>query len=125
MSRRFLELLVVAAAVAAMVVLLGVVRPVGQSDTPEAAATPWGEPDLQCIWTRDAEEPLQRPAKYADREFFTDEERAALDKQRAELKNRVDLLDPKRGADPDMVDELVRRQLNVTRPDEVIIPLKN
>lgn len=50
-------------------------------------------------------------------------EYAALAKKRAELKNRVDLLDPKRGADPDMVDELVRRQLNVTRPDEVIVPL--
>lgn len=51
-------------------------------------------------------------------------EYAALDKKRAELKNRVDLLDPKRGADPDMVEELVRKQLNVARPDEVIIPLK-
>lgn len=49
-------------------------------------------------------------------------EYAALDKQRAELKNRVDLLDPRRGADPDMVDELVRKELNVARPDEVIIP---
>jgi cell division protein FtsB len=52
-------------------------------------------------------------------------ELSALDKRRAELKNRVDLLDPKRGADPDMVEELVRKQLNVARPDEVIIPLKN
>ena len=50
-------------------------------------------------------------------------EYAALAKKRAELKNRVDLLDPKRGADPDMVDELVRKQLNVARPDEVIVPL--
>ena len=49
---------------------------------------------------------------------------AALDKQRAELKNRVDLLDPKRGADPDMVEETVRKELNVVRPDEVIVPLK-
>ena len=48
---------------------------------------------------------------------------AALDKQRAEIKNRVDLLDQKRGADPDLVDELARKQLNVVRPDEVIIPL--
>jgi len=48
---------------------------------------------------------------------------ALLDKKRAELKNRVDLLDPKHGADPDMVDELARKQLNVVRPDEVIIPL--
>ena len=50
-------------------------------------------------------------------------EYAVLDKKRAELKNRVDLLDPKHGADPDMVDELARKQLNVVRPDEVIIPL--
>ncbi|MES2988275.1 MAG: septum formation initiator family protein [Pseudomonadota bacterium] len=48
---------------------------------------------------------------------------AALEKKRAELKNRVDLLDAKRGADPDLVDELARKQLNVVRPDEVIIPL--
>lgn len=48
---------------------------------------------------------------------------ATLEKRRAEIKNRVDLLDPKRGADPDLVDEMARKQLNVVRPDEVIIPL--
>lgn len=47
----------------------------------------------------------------------------ALDKQRAELRNRVNLLDQKKGADPDMVEELVRKQLNVVRPDEIIVPL--
>ncbi|QIG80465.1 FtsB family cell division protein [Stakelama tenebrarum] len=46
-----------------------------------------------------------------------------LDKQRADLKNRVDLLDPE-GADPDLVEELARKKLNVARPDEVIVPLK-
>ncbi|WP_213982200.1 septum formation initiator family protein [Sphingomonas sp. dw_22] len=51
------------------------------------------------------------------------QEYAALQKKRAEIKNRVDLLDPKRGADPDMVEELARKQLNVVRPDEVIVPL--
>ena len=50
------------------------------------------------------------------------QEFAALDKQRAELKNRVALLDPKR-ANPDMADELVRKELNVVHPDEVIVPL--
>ena len=49
-------------------------------------------------------------------------EYAALDKQRAELKNRVALLDPKH-ANPDMVDELTREKLNVVHPDEVIVPL--
>src|ERR1044071_4716414 len=53
-----------------------------------AAPTAWGEPDLQGIWTADGEIPLQRPSKYADREFFTDEERAELDKLRAEAIGR-------------------------------------
>jgi cell division protein FtsB len=49
-------------------------------------------------------------------------ELASLSKQRDVLKNRVGLLDPKH-ADPDMVDELVRKDLNVAHPDEVIVPL--
>jgi len=47
---------------------------------------------------------------------------ALLDQRRAVLKNRVALLDPGH-ADPDIVDELVRKKLNVTHPDEVIVPL--
>ena len=46
-----------------------------------------------------------------------------LDHQRAVLRNRVALLDPDH-ANPDMVDEMVRRQLNVAHPDEVIVPLR-
>jgi len=53
-----------------------------------APTTPWGVPDLQGIWTRDSEEPLQRPAKYKDKEFFTDQERAELDKLRADILSR-------------------------------------
>jgi cell division protein FtsB len=48
---------------------------------------------------------------------------ASLDQRRAMLQNRVTLLDP-RHANPDMVDELVRKELNVAHPDEVIVPLK-
>lgn len=51
------------------------------------------------------------------------QELAHVQTQRDRLKNRVDLLDP-RHADPDMVDELVRRELNVTHPDEVVVPLR-
>ena len=81
MIRRVLGLIVVAALLVALVLLLRVVRPVeGQTPagtaTGEAAATPWGEPDLQGIWTRASEEPLQRPSRFANQEFFTDEERA-------------------------------------------------
>ncbi len=42
--------------------------------------------------------------------------------QRNELRNRVDLLNPRR-VDPDLSDELIRRQLGVIRHDEVIVPL--
>jgi hypothetical protein len=47
--------------------------------------TPWGEPDLQGIWTDETDTPLQRPAKYASQEFFTEAQRAELDAQRAAL----------------------------------------
>lgn len=47
----------------------------------------------------------------------------ALDKHREVLKNRVALLDPDH-ANPDMVDEMTRKELNVVHPDEVIVPLK-
>ena len=49
-------------------------------------------------------------------------ELALLQKEKAEVANRVALLDPKK-ANPDLVDELVRRELGLAHPDEVIIPL--
>jgi hypothetical protein len=59
------------------------------SSTADAASsalkTSWGEPDLQGIWTDEVQTPLQRPAKFADREFLTDEEIAELDAQRSQL----------------------------------------
>jgi hypothetical protein len=45
--------------------------------------TPWGDPDLQGSWSNATTTPLQRPAKYAGREFLTKEEMAAQDKQTA------------------------------------------
>ena len=49
-------------------------------------------------------------------------ELAQIEEQRTQLKHRSDLLDPRK-ADPDMADELVRKDLGLVRPDEVIIPL--
>ncbi len=40
--------------------------------------------------------------------------------ERDELRNRVTLLDP-RHADPDLAGELLRKNLNVAHPDEVIM----
>lgn len=48
---------------------------------------------------------------------------AALRHRQAIMQNRVNLLDP-RHADPDMVDELTRKQLSVVHPDEMVVPLK-
>jgi hypothetical protein len=50
--------------------------------------TPWGEPDLQGIWTSVFDTPLQRSPKYADQQFFTEAQRAELDKERAMLVER-------------------------------------
>src|SRR5512138_2023330 len=50
--------------------------------------TPWGEPDLQGIWTRDVDIPLERPAKYANQEFFSDDERKDLDRRISDIIKR-------------------------------------
>ncbi len=47
---------------------------------------------------------------------------AQLEQERAQLQHRARLLDP-RHADPDLADELVRRDLGLVRPDEVIIDM--
>jgi len=46
---------------------------------------------------------------------------AQLEAERARLAHRSQLLDPAH-ADPDLVEELVRRNLGLVRPDEVILP---
>lgn len=40
--------------------------------------TPWGDPDLQGIYTSATYTPLERPAEFAGKEFFTAEEAAAF-----------------------------------------------
>src|ERR1700675_267993 len=54
----------------------------------DEAVTPWGEPDLQGIWTDQFDTPLQRSAKYAKQEFFTEPQRAELDQARSGILNR-------------------------------------
>jgi hypothetical protein len=53
-----------------------------------AETTPWGEPDLQGIWAKDVDVPLERPAKYAKQEFFTEEERAELNRRISDIVSR-------------------------------------
>jgi hypothetical protein len=53
-----------------------------------AVKTPWGEPDLQGIWTDETDTPLQRSPKFANQEFFTQAQRAELDNERSALLRR-------------------------------------
>jgi cell division protein FtsB len=50
-------------------------------------------------------------------------ELASLEAERDRLVHRSDLLNPKK-ADPDLADEMVRKDLGLVRPDEVILPLE-
>jgi hypothetical protein len=56
--------------------------------TAAALKTAWGDPDLQGIWDQGYNTPLQRPPRFANREFFTDEERADLDQRRSAVRGR-------------------------------------
>ena len=48
-------------------------------------------------------------------------ELAELQRERDRVANRVELLDPD-NADPDLVGELLRENLNVAHPDDVVVP---
>src|SRR5262245_14457518 len=95
MRNRFSNSTIAVAAVAAVgaALVFSVTRTSAEAPASPSLKTPWGEPDLQGIWTDETSTPLQRPAKYANQEFFTDEQRAELDKERSALPGR-----DKRGA---------------------------
>ena len=90
MRRRLLESLGVAAVMAALVIFLQL-SAAGQAPAARgtqtasgpAAKTAWGHPDLQGIWLDEFDTPLERPAQYANREFFTEQERKAQDEERS------------------------------------------
>jgi hypothetical protein len=81
--------LAVAAAAAGAVFSISMTTTAAQAPATSAAPaavpalkTPWGEPDLQGIWTEEFDTPLQRAAAYANQEFYTPAQRQELDKQR-------------------------------------------
>lgn len=83
MKRRFLEFIGVIAVISVVMAVIAFLHASSPS-----GRTPWGEPDLQGIWTDVYQTPLQRPAKYAGKEFLTDEDRNALDKERSQIELR-------------------------------------
>ena len=50
----------------------------GQAQT--AARTPWGDPDLQGLWSNASVTPMERPAALANKPFWTEAEAAAVEK---------------------------------------------
>src|SRR6266702_3680932 len=58
------------------------------SVTAPALNPPWGDPDLQGIWTGESDTPMQRSPRFATQEFFTDAQRAELDRARSALIGR-------------------------------------
>jgi len=75
----------IAAAAASALVSAPITRTSAQAPVLKA---PWGEPDLQGIWTDETDTPLQRSPKFANQEFFTEVQRAELDKERSALLRR-------------------------------------
>ena len=51
-------------------------------------------------------------------------ELAALEAERDQLRHKSALLDPRK-ADPDLADEMVRKDLGLVRTDEVVVPLED
>src|SRR5262249_7615793 len=76
------------------VISISITQTSAQAPTASGAApapalkTPWGEPDLQGIWTDETDTPLQRSPKFANQEFFTEAQRAELDRERSALLRR-------------------------------------
>ena len=50
--------------------------------------TSWGHPDLQGVWSTATITPLERPAELAGKEFFTEQEAAAYERETLERENR-------------------------------------
>ncbi len=73
---------ITAAGIVIMIAALGPASILGQTTT---VRTPWGDPDLQGIWSNPYVIPLERPKQFGTREFLTKEEIAAEERRLREL----------------------------------------
>lgn len=90
MMRRFVESLSAAAAVAGVALILQSTATVAGAGAENGAVpkTAWGHPNIGGIWLDEFDTPFERPAQYANNEFFTDQQRQALDDQRSGASGR-------------------------------------
>ena len=92
-------------------------KPAVRSTPATAAKTPWGEPDLQGIWTREVDIPLERPAKYANQESFSDSERKDLDRQISDIIKRDSTEERRaRGTERDVNSEFTQEPFTIHLP---------
>ncbi len=84
--------LIIGVAAAALSIAFAAAGTAASAQTPApsdpALKTPWGEPDLQGIWTDENDTPFQRSPRFANQEFFTEEQRAEFDRVRAQRPGR-------------------------------------
>ena len=78
---------------AAIVAVAGPAAPAMAQDGPRTA---WGAPDLQGVWDFRTITPLQRPERYGDREFLTQEEAATLEQGAVDRDQRLLLAEARR-----------------------------
>ena len=83
MSHRLFASVVVAVAVVTLAPV-GAMGQEGTGSSAPSARTPWGEPDLQGLWTSATLTPLERPGGMAEKTSLTDEEAAAMEQQTIE-----------------------------------------
>src|SRR5262245_12976166 len=55
--------------------------------TGKAPLTPWGDPDLQGLWTNATVTPFERPTQLAGKEVLTEQEAAQFEQQTAQATN--------------------------------------
>ena len=74
------------ASVVVAAVLLSPLPVSAQSETEPAPRTAWGQPDLGGVWEYKTRTPLERPERFGEREFLTEEEAAEIaERERARI----------------------------------------
>ena len=91
MSDRRLRLLAVPV-IALVTLVVAVPSVAGQS----AQRTPWGDPDLQGVWTSSGATPMERPDRYQGRETLSDEEVALIRSETAARDEQASLAQAQR-----------------------------
>jgi hypothetical protein len=85
--------LIAAGALAGVATLISPLAIMAQSGD-EHPRTPWGVPDISGVYSEYTTAPLERPERYGEREFLTDDEFAELERRRLEPRAPVAETEP-------------------------------